>query len=229
MAHGEQGDLVLEVDEALDDDPALAGTPAFLGIVPGSLHVIDALEQALALARRAHHRLDHTREAEVFDGLAVVFEGVGKVVRRGWQVQLLGGQAADALAVHGQLRGACGRHHGKAFGFQLHQGGGGDGFDFRHDVVRLLGLDHCAQGGAIEHVDHVAAVRHLHGRGIGVTVHGNHFNAQALQLDHHFLAQFATATQQYSGRGRRQGGSDTGHLRSSEGRNPGPPQHGATR
>ncbi len=39
MAHGEQGDLVVEVDEALDDHPALAGAAAFLGVVPGLAHV----------------------------------------------------------------------------------------------------------------------------------------------------------------------------------------------
>ena len=103
----------------------------------------------------------------------------------------------------------------KPCGFQLDQGRGGDGFDFRHDEVRLLGLDHGTQGSAVEHVDHVAAMGNLHGRRVGVAIHGNHFNAQALQLDHHFLAQLTTATQQNAGRGWRQWSSDTGHLRSS--------------
>ncbi|MNY08779.1 hypothetical protein D3C86_1416500 [compost metagenome] len=213
MAHGQQGDFVVEIDEAFDDHPTFTGTATFLGVVPGFLHVIDAAQQALALARGTHDRLDHARETEVFNGFAVVLEGVGEVVRRGRQVQLFSGQATDAFAVHGQLRGAGGRDHGEAFGLQFHQGRGGDGFDFRDDEVRLLGFDHGTQGSTIEHVDHVAAVRHLHGRRVGVAVHGNHFNAQALQLDHHFLAQLATATHQYAGRGRRQWGSDTGHLK----------------
>ena len=39
----------------------------------------------------------------------------------------------------------------------------------------------------------MAAVRHLHGRRVGITVHGDHFDAEALQLDDQFLAQLAAA------------------------------------
>ena len=101
VAHGEQGDFVIEVDEAFDDDPAFARTTAFLRVVPSLLHIVSAAQQALAFARRTHHRLDHTRETQVFDRFAVVLEGVSEVVRRGRQVQLFSGQAADAFAVHG--------------------------------------------------------------------------------------------------------------------------------
>jgi hypothetical protein len=38
-AHGQQGDLVVEVDEALDDDAAVAHAAAGHGVVPGFLHV----------------------------------------------------------------------------------------------------------------------------------------------------------------------------------------------
>lgn len=44
--------------------------------------------------------------------------------------------------------------------------------------------------GRVQHVQHMAAVRNLHGRGIGVTVGGDHFHPETLQLDGHFLAQF---------------------------------------
>jgi hypothetical protein len=211
VAHGKQGDLVVEVDKPFHDDPALAGAPALLGIVPGALQVGVALQHALALAGRTHDRLDHAGVTDGFHRRGVVLEGVGEMVGRSGQAQLLGGQATDALAVHGQLCGACGGHHVEALGLQLDQGGGGDGLDLGHDEMRLLGLDHRTQGGAVEHVDHVAAVRHLHGRGVGVTVHAYHLAAQALQLDHHFLAELAAAAQQHAGRGRRQGGSNTGH------------------
>ncbi|MNF05344.1 hypothetical protein D3C80_2050480 [compost metagenome] len=60
--------------------------------------------------------------------------------------------------------------------------------------MRFLGLDHRAQGGAIEHVDDMAAMGDLHGWRIGVTVDCNHFNAKALQLDDHLLAQLTAAT-----------------------------------
>ena len=81
--------------------------------------------------------------------------------------------------------------------------------------MRLFQLDDGTQRGAIQHVDHVAAVRNLHGRGIGIAINGDHFNAQALQFDDDFFTQLAAATQQYAGRGRRQWSSDTGHFRSS--------------
>ncbi len=216
VAHGEQSDLVVEIDEALDDHPALAGAPAFLGIVPGRLQVVGAFQDALALARRTHDRLHHAGVADALDATAVVLEGIGEVIGRGRQAEFLGSQPADTLAVHGQLRGAGGGHHGVAFGLQLDQGGGGDGLDLGHDVVRLLLLDHRAQGGAVEHADHVAAMRHLHGRRVAIAIDGDHFATQALQLDGDFLAQLAGATEKDAGRARRQGGTDTGHGRTSE-------------
>ncbi|MOA07786.1 hypothetical protein D3C78_1275060 [compost metagenome] len=211
MAHGEQGDLVVEIDEALDDHPALAGATALLGVVPGLLHVGLAAQQALALAGGTHDRLDHAGEAQLGHRGGIVREAVGEAVRRGGQAQLLGGQAADALAVHGQLGRARGGHHGEALGLQLDQGIGGDRLDLGDDVVRLLLLDHRAQGGAVEHADHMAAMRHLHGRRVGVAVDGDHLAAQALQFDGDFLAQLARAAQEHTGRARRQRGSDHGH------------------
>ncbi|OMP13167.1 hypothetical protein COLO4_02163 [Corchorus olitorius] len=214
VAHGQQGDLVVEVDEALDDHPALAGATAFLGVLPGGLQLVGAAQQALALARGTHDRLDHAGIAQRLGGGGIVFVGVGEMIGRGGQAQFLGGEATDAFAIHGQLGGAGGGHHGVALAFQLHQGGGGDGFDFRHDEVRLLALDHCAQGGTVEHVDDVAAVGDLHGRGIGVAIHGDDLDAQALQFDDDFLAQFAGAAEQHAGGAGGQGGTDTGHDRS---------------
>src|SRR5678816_2709969 len=50
VTHGEQGDLVVELDEAFDDDPALAGTAALLRIVPSVLDVRLGTHHALSLA-----------------------------------------------------------------------------------------------------------------------------------------------------------------------------------
>ena len=219
MAYGQKGDFVVKVDKAFNDNPALARTTAFLRVVPRSLYIVGAAQQALALARRTHHRLDHTRKAQVQHGGAVVFEGVGKVVRRGWQVQLFGCQATNAFAVHGQRSSAGSRDYVETFSFQLDQGGSGDGFDFRNDKVRLFCFDHGTQGGAIEHVDHVAAVGNLHGRCIGVAVNGDHFDPQTLQFDDNFFAQLTAATQHDAGRSWRQWSSDTGHFRSSRKQN----------
>ena len=179
------------------------------------MQIIQAFQHRLALAGRAHDRFDQAGKADALDCGAALLEGVGKLIGRGRQAQLFGGQAANAFTVHGQLRSAGTGDNGKTFILQLDQGRGGNGLDFRNDIVRLLQLDHRAQGCAIEHIDHVAAMRHLHGRRVRVTVNGNHLDTKALQFDHHFLAQLARATQQHTGRARRQRGSDTGHGESS--------------
>ncbi|MNI16134.1 hypothetical protein D3C73_694590 [compost metagenome] len=212
MAHGQQGDLVIEVDETLDDAAAGTGTAAGLRVLPGRGDVSLAAQRALALARGRHHRLDHARQADRGHGVAVLGLGIDEAVRRGRQAQGLGGQAADALTVHGQARRARSRDHPQALLlFQLHQGLGVDRLDLRHHQVRLLLRDQLAQGHRIQHVDHVRAVCHLHGRGIAVTVGGNHFHAQPLQLDGHLLAKFARAQQQHAGGGGGQRGSKLGH------------------
>jgi len=101
-------------------------------------------------------------------------------------------------SIHRQPRGARGGDHVQAFAFHLHQGGRVDRLDLRHHQVGMLGLDHAAQRGAVQHVDHVAAVRHLHRRRVGVTVHRDHFHRIALQLDRHLLAELAGTQQQHA-------------------------------
>jgi hypothetical protein len=196
MAHREQGDLVVEGIEGLDDDLAGAGAAAGLRVLPRPGDVILAPDQALAVPGGRHHRLDHARQAERRDrGTILVHRGREAVPRRG-QLQLLGGQPADALAVHGQPRGAGGGDHCPAFLLELLQRRRVDGLDLGDDEVRLLQLDDAPDLGAVEHADDVRAMRHLHGRRVGVAVHGDHLDAQALRLDHHFLAELARAQQQ---------------------------------
>jgi hypothetical protein len=209
------GNFVVEIDETLDDHPPLAGAPTRLGILPGRLQVIDSFQQRLALAGGAHDRLDQTGKADLLHRRPARLERVGEPVRRGRQTQLFGRQATDTLAVHGQLRGTRAGDHGKTLALQLDQRRRGNRLDLGHDVMRLLQLDHRTQGRAIEHIDHMAAVRHLHRRGIGIAIHGDHLDAEALQFDHHFLAQLTRTAEQDASRTRRQWGSDTGHEDSS--------------
>src|SRR6056297_2944916 len=68
MANRQQGDFVIELDQRLDDHLALAGAPAFLRISPGTLDIVFASQQRLALARRTHDRLDDIREADLPGG-----------------------------------------------------------------------------------------------------------------------------------------------------------------
>ena len=70
--------------------------------------------------------------------------------------------------------------------------------------------DQVAQRRRIEHVQRVAAMRDLHRRRVVVAVGGDHLDAEALQLDRHFLAQLARAEQQHAGgaRGQRRAEGD---------------------
>ena len=67
-AHGEQRDLVVEVDEAFHDHPARAHAATGHRVVPGGLHVRRAVDLALAFAAAAHHRFDDAGVADA--GLA---------------------------------------------------------------------------------------------------------------------------------------------------------------
>ena len=136
-------------------------------------------------------------------------QAVGEPVGRRRQAQRLGGQAADAFAIHRELRGARGRDHGRHAGLgDLDQDVGGDGLDLGHDDVRPFLLDQALQRGGVGHRDHVGAMRDLVARRVGVAVDGDGLHAEALQRDDDFLAEFAAAQQHDARRGRREGCAD---------------------
>ena len=169
----------------------------------------------LAFAGRAHHRLDDARQADLAHGLAILALGVGEAVGRGRQPSCLGGEPADAFAIHGQSRGARGRDDGEVLRLlELDQRRRRDRLDLRHDQVRPFALDDCAQRCAVEHVDDVRAMRDLHRRRVRVAIDRDHFAAEALQLDRDFLAELAGAEQHDARAGRRQRGTDGRHSRS---------------
>ena len=68
-----------------------------------------------------------------------------------------------------------------------------------------------AQRGAVAHRDHVRPMRNLVGRGVGIAVHRDDLNTQALQLDSDFLAQFAGAKEEEAGGAWGEGSADGGH------------------
>ena len=98
-----------------------------------------------------------------------------------------------------------------AFRFHFHERRRGDGLDLRHHQVGFLGFDDATEFVTVEHVDHVAAVGDLHPRGVGVAIHGDHFDAEALQFDDDFLAEFAGAEGHHPGGARRQRRTDPSH------------------
>ncbi|MNT68871.1 hypothetical protein D3C71_2001300 [compost metagenome] len=92
---------------------------------------------------------------------------------------------------------------------QFNQHAGGDSFDLRHDVIRTFLFNHGFQRVAVQHVNNVAAMGDVHGRGIGVTIYGNHFQPQTLAFDGNFFTQLAGAEQHNAGGGGAQGGSNS--------------------
>jgi hypothetical protein len=62
----------------------------------------------------------------------------------------------------------------------------------------------------------MTAVRHLHGGRVGIAVDGDHLDAEALQFDDDFLAEFPGAEEHGLGGSGRERGADAGHARSYE-------------
>ncbi|MEA3220435.1 MAG: hypothetical protein OZX49_01543 [Immundisolibacter sp.] len=199
-AHRQQRDFVVERNLLLDDQARLTHPAGVQRVLPGPFQFRGLLYPRLALAGRGHDRLHETGEPDVGRRDAQLLQAVDEGVARGRQAQFLGGQAADAFAVHGQLRGAGGGNDlGQAVGFDLHQHVGGYGLDLRHDEGRPLALDQRPQRGAVGHVDHMRAVRHLLAGRVRIAVHRDGLHAQALQGDDDFLAELAGAQQHDAG------------------------------
>ena len=217
-AHGQQGDFVVKVDKALDDDAAALHPAACHRVVPGLFHIGRAIDLALALARAAHHRLDHAGVANAaVDSRLQLGQAVAELIGAGRQAQGLGRQAADAFAVHRQASGAGGGHHTHgASGLQRLQRGGGNGFDLGHHHVRLFGLDQCRQLGGIAHRDGAGMVGHLVTGCVVIAVHRHRLHAQALQGNQHLLAQLAAAQQHDFGCVLGERSAEGGHIRSCQ-------------
>ena len=188
VAHGELRNLVIKIDEALDDDLARAGASAFLGIVPSRVDVGFGADDALPMTAGTHDGFDHARHADDLHGLAEFLFRRGEAVGRGGEAQFLGGEAADAFAVHRQPGSFGRRDDVVALFFQLEESLGGDGLDFRDNVVGLFTFDDFAQRLAVEHGDDVGAVCHLHGGRVGVFVEGDDLDAVALEFDYKFFS-----------------------------------------
>ncbi|VDC50576.1 hypothetical protein BREV_BREV_02064 [Brevundimonas mediterranea] len=212
-ADGQQGDLEIEVDPALDDDAGAGDTAAVLRIGPGVGDFVGAFDEGLPLAGRGHDRLDETGVADGFGAGGEFFGAAGEGVGAGGQAKLFGGEAADALAVHGQLHGAGGGDDdGQAGGLDIGQDLGGDGLDLGHDDVRGLGQDDAVQHLGVGHRDDVTAMRDLHGGGVGIAINGDHLDAEPLKLNGDLLAQFARAEEHDADGGVGEGGAEIHRL-----------------
>ena len=210
----EQGDLGVERDEPLDDDARRCPVrrtrraTSVLRVLPRGDDVLVRPHDRLPLARRRHDRLDDDRQPELADGGPEVLERVDEPVRRRGQPQLLGGEPADALAVHRQHGRTGGRHDTDPAGLRLGEHVGRDRLDLGDDHVGALGGQQRTQRVGVEHVDDVRAVRDLHRRSTGVPVGRDDLDPETLQLDRDLLAELPRAEQQDAGRARGQGGAE---------------------
>ena len=97
-----------------------------------------------------------------------------------WQCQDLLPPIADPLTIH-RLLGCPGRgHHALTLALQLHEHLGCNRFNLRHYDVWLLSLDYRTERLWVKHVDHVAAMRDMHARGVFISIYGNDLNAHPL-------------------------------------------------
>ena len=105
-------------------------------------------------------------------------------------------QLADPLAVHRQ-EGCIGcRYHIIPLLLQLHQCGGSDSLHLGDNQIGLLLLYDFAKFGAVQHRQHIAAMSHLHRRGVLVPVKGHDLYTITLQLYCNLFPQFSRTAQQ---------------------------------
>ena len=195
-AHGEQGDLVIEGDELLDDHPRPVAAHIGDRIGPRRVEIGGVADRALAFARRRHDRLHDAGQAGMRGGVMHLLEALGEAVKRGREAQFLGGERADRVAVHRHLRGAGGRDDDPALGLQRLQFLGPDRLDLRHDKIRPVRFDRSAQRRAVEHRENRGGIRHLHRRRAGIGIAGDDKSAEPLGGDGEFAAELAGAEQQ---------------------------------
>ena len=114
MAHGQQSNLIVKIDKALDNDARLPRAAARLGIGPHARNLGLRMGGALPLTRGRHDGLHDTGQANLGHGGAAFGLAIGETVGRSRQPQLLRREPPDALAVHGDLRGAGRGNDGEA-------------------------------------------------------------------------------------------------------------------
>ena len=67
-----------------------------------------------------------------------------------------------------------------------------DSFHLRNDVIGVFKLNNPAKFLRVEHIEHMAAVSHLHGGGVSITVTRHNLNSITLKFQSHFFSKFAT-------------------------------------
>ena len=207
-ADGEQGDLIVEGDELLDDHPRPVAAHVGDGIVPGGVQLGLGRDRALALAGRGHDRLHHAGQAGVRRRRPAPPRGSrrsGSARCAGRASRRRASRIASRFIV--VARGAGGRDDVPALGLQRDQLLGADRLDLGHDMIGPVLLDRGAQRGAVEHREDLARVGDLHRRRAGIGIAGDDIGAEPLGRDDELAAELARAEQQdFGGEGHAAGG-----------------------
>ena len=166
--------------------------------MPGSLQFAGIPDERLPLARGGHQRLDDARETDPFGGGFQFVERLGVEVFRCFQPQLFGGQVADRLAVHREVDCTRARHDLDAPLLAGVEPFGTDRLDFGNDDVWIVLRHDGFQSVAVEHVEDLRGVGHLHRGSARILVARHDGLSQPLRRNRELLAQLA-GTQKKNG------------------------------
>ena len=197
LRDGQQRDLAVEADELLDDQFADVAARTFAAVVPCLLQLLGSLYQRLPLARGGHQRLHHAGKADLRGGLLQFLERRGIEIAGCFQPQFLCRQIADGLAVHREIHGPGTRRHLHPGPFEIVEPFGTDGLDLGNDDVRTVFGNRCRQRIAVEHIENLKGIGHLHRGSTRILVACHDGLAQPLGRNHELLAQFARTQEQY--------------------------------
>ena len=197
LGNGQQRDFAVETDELLDDQFADVAARTFAAVAPCLFQLFGSLHHRLTFARGGHQRFHHAGEADLSGGLLQLLERRGIEITGGFQSQFLGRQVADGLAVHREIHGPGARCHLHPGPFEIVETFGADSLDFGNDDIGTVFGDRRRQCVAVEHVEDLEGVGHLHRGSSRIFVACHDGLAQPLSRNHELLAQFARAQKQY--------------------------------
>ena len=191
MTYGQQSNLIVKMNKSFNNYSAGTGTSAFLRNVPCHLYVCLGTNSRLTVPGRRHDRFYHTRNTYLLYRSNEFVMVVRKFVRCCRQMQFLGRHTTYRLAVHGEESSLGRRDDTIAFLLQFYQSRSGNSFYFGNNQRRLLCFNNLTQAFAVQHIEHVRAMRYLHSRCIRITVTCDYFYAVALKLNGYFFSQLA--------------------------------------
>ena len=196
MAHGQQRNLVVELNKTLNDHATCTRTTTLLSDLPRAVDLLLRVANTLTVTRRAHNGLHNAGSTDLFNRRLELLACCRKAIGRGGQTQLLGSQAADTLTVHRKPSSLSCGDYVVALLLQLNQSGSCDCLDFGNDVVGLFGLDDLAQAIAVEHRKHIRTMCDLHRGSISILIQCNDLDTVTLQFDGNLLAKLTRSAKQ---------------------------------